>query len=142
MRLAPSHLAPIALAASASAAAYDPIVLSRGWERVDYVEDAGCIGEVGSNGRFYVLAVYGMEPGEPAELVITNGDMPPIVRRVRADMRGKWQDYYVPFRPNRGEGGFVTATLISVGCQVPLSFAWRRQIGWDEPPPLENPNRR
>lgn len=120
MRVATSHLALIALVASTAAAAYDPIVLARGWERVDYAEDAQCTGEVGSNGRFYVLAVYGMEPGEPAQLVITNGDMPPIVRRVRADTRGKWQDYYLPFRPNRGEGGFVTATLTSASCRLSL----------------------
>lgn len=142
MRIATSHLALIALVAGGSAAAYDPLVLKRGWQRVDYAEDAGCTGEVGSNGRFYVVAVYGMEPGEPAELVIANDDMPPIVRRVRADTRGNWQDYYIPFRPNRGEGGFVTATLTAASCRVPLAFAWRRAKGWEQPPPLVNPYRR
>jgi hypothetical protein len=142
MQIAGSQLALIALVASASAAAYDPVVLARGWERVDYVESEQCTGEVGSNGRFYVLSVYGLEPGEPARLTIANGDMPPIVRAVRADKRGKWQDYYVPFRPNRGEGGSVSATLTSASCSVPLGFPWRRAKGWNQPPAIENPNRR
>jgi hypothetical protein len=141
MRTATPHLALIALIASASAAAYDPIVLARGWERVDYVEREPCTGEVGSNGRFYIMAVYGLAPGEPARLVVANGDMPPIVRSVHANTRGKWQDYYIPFRPNRGEGGFVTATLTSASCSVPLGFAWRRAKGRDEPPSLDDPFR-
>ena len=142
MQVPASHLALIALLASASAAAYDPIVLSRGWERVDHVESEPCTGEVGSNGRFFVLSVYGLDPGEPARLTIANGDMPPIERAVRADTRGKWQDYYVPFRPNRGDGGFVSATLASASCRVPLGFSWRRAKGWEEPRAIENAYRR
>ena len=126
----------IALATAGSAAAYDPIVLEKGWVRVAGYDGETCAGEVGSNGKFYVLTVAGLAPYEPARLLIANGDMPPLDRVVRADGAGRWQDYYIPFRPNRGGGGYVTATLDSASCRVPLGFAWSRAIGWDEPPPL------
>lgn len=126
-----------ALAASAvSAVAYDPIVLTRGWYRIDAFDDGKCAGEVGTNGRFYVISASGFAPGEPAFLTITNGDMRPIERAVEADGDGRWQDYYIPFRPNRGEGDLVTVTLAGERCIVPLGFEWRRARGWDESPPL------
>lgn len=120
------------------AMAYDPIVSARGWERVASHEDGPCYGEVGSNGQFYVLAVYGMDPGEEAQLTIRSGDMPPIRRTVRANAGGAWRDYYIPFRANR-DGGAVYATISSASCQVPLDFSWSRKKGWDEPAPLRNP---
>lgn len=122
--------------AASAAPAYDPIVVARGWERVDTYDDGECAGEVGTNGRFYVISVSGLEPGEPAGLTITNGDMRPIERTVRADGTGEWSEYYIPFRFNRGEGDAVTVTLAGQTCTVPLGFTWRRAKGWDEPPPL------
>jgi hypothetical protein len=105
MRIA---LAAALAATAASAAAYDPIVLKRGWYRVDAFDDGECAGEVGTNGKFYVISASGFAPGEPAFLTITNGDMHPIERAVRADGNGNWQDYYVPFRPNRDEPAPLT----------------------------------
>lgn len=122
--------------AASAAAAYDPIVLKRGWYRVDAFDNGNCAGEVGTNGQFYVISVSGFAAGEPAYLTITNGDMRPIERAVRADVTGRWQDYYIPFRPNRGEGDLVTVTVAGERCTVPLDFEWRRAKGWDEPAPL------
>ncbi|MCB2088657.1 MAG: hypothetical protein KDD98_07510 [Sphingomonadaceae bacterium] len=137
-----ARIAPLlALAATGTAQAYDPIVSKQGWVRVDSYQDRQCYGEVGTNGRFYVLAVYGMEPGERAQLTITNGDMQPIRREVRANSGGKWTDYYIPFRFGTGEGGYVTATISGQSCQVPLGFSWQRSKGWEEKPPLRNPYR-
>lgn len=124
-----------ALGLAGSASAYDPIVTETGWTRVDSAEDGRCYGEVGTNGQFYVLAVYGMEPGETMRLTIGGGDMVPIRRSVRADGGGAWQDYYIPFRFNR-QGGQIYATISGSTCQVPLSFTWKRKLGWDEPAPL------
>lgn len=130
-------LAAVTLAFTASAAAaYDPIVPKRGWYRVDAFANADCAGEIGTNGQFYVISASGFAPGEPAYLTITNGDMRPIERVVRTDDAGRWQEYYIPFRYNRGEGGLVTVTLAGESCTVPLDFAWRRAKGWDEPAPL------
>ncbi len=129
-------LAAALAATAATAAAYDPIVLQRGWYRVDAFDDGECTGEVGTNGQFYVISASGFAPGEKAFLTITNGDMRPIERAVHADADGHWQDYYIPFRPNRGEGDVVTLTLAGERCVVPLGFAWRRAKGWDEPAPL------
>lgn len=129
-------LSLIMAAAGTAAYAYDPVVIARGWERVDAFERGACTGEVGTNGRFYVISASGLEPGERALLTITNGDMRPIKREVRANGDGAWRDYYIPFRPNRGEGGDVTVTLAGAECTVPLAFAWSRAKGWDVPPPL------
>jgi len=131
-----SLIAATLVAWTASAAAYDPIVLERGWYRVDRFTDGTCLGEVGSNGQFYVITVAGLEPGEEARLLLSNGDMPPIDRVVRADFGGRWRDYYIPFRPNRGEGDLVTLTVRGESCLVPLSFTWHRKKGWEERPPL------
>jgi hypothetical protein len=109
-------------------AAYDPIVLKQGWERVRFVESGPCQAEVGTNGRFYVLAVYGMEPGERANLVLTNGEMRPIVRTVIANSDSVWSDYYVPFQWGRS-GGTVSATISSQSCDVALGFDWTRFRG-------------
>ena len=120
-----SALALTILVAGTAAAAYDPIVISRGWERVDSFERDKCAGEVGTNGKYYVLSTRGFAPGERAYLTITNGDMQPIERAVQIDRRGRWQDYYLPFRYNRA-GGVVEVTIAGETCVVPLSFAWRR----------------
>jgi len=131
-----SVAASLAAVISGAALAYDPIVLTRGWERVDTFQGEQCSGEVGTNGRFYVLSVSGFAPGDPAFLTITNGDMKPIEREVRANAAGEWQEYYIPFRYDRGEGDVVTITLAGETCVVPLGFEWRRAKGWDEPAPL------
>lgn len=128
-------LALAVLGAATSAAAYDPIVLKRGWERVDRFESGECRGEAGTNGRFYVLSAQGFAPGEAVFLTITNGDMKPIERAVRADAGGEWSDYYIPFRYLRA-GGTVEVTLAGDSCVVPLGFAWSRAKAWDEPAPL------
>ncbi len=130
-----SALALILVATGTAQAAYDPVVLKRGWERVDRFEGAECSGEVGTNGRFYVISAEGFAPGERAFLTITNGDMPPIERSVRIDGQGNWQDYYIPFRYNH-VGGAVAVTLATADCVVPLGFTWQRAKGWDEPAPL------
>ena len=122
--------------AASAAAAYDPIVLKRGWYRVDSFDNGECAGEVGTNGQFYVISVSGLAHSEPAFLTITNGDMRPIGRAVQADGAGRWQEYYIPFRYNRGEGDLVTVTVEGERCTVPLDFEWRRAKGWDEPAPL------
>ena len=83
---------------TASASAYDPLVLKRGWERVAFTESEPCEAEVGTNGRFYIIAVYGMEPGERARFTLSNGDMRPIQREVTADNSGISTNYYAPFR--------------------------------------------
>ena len=112
----------VVIASVAPAAAYDPIVLERGWYRVDAFESGECAGEVGTNGRFYAISASGFAPSETAYLTITNGDMVPIERAVRTSGAGRWQDYYIPFRPNRGEGGEVTVTLAGQSCTVPLEL--------------------
>ena len=122
--------------AGSAAAAYDPIVIARGWERVDAFQTGECTGEIGTNGRFYVISAAGFAPGERASLTITNGDMRPIERTIRADAQGAWRDYYIPFRYNREDGDAVTVTLAGEDCVVPLGFAWRRAKGWEEPAPL------
>ncbi len=128
-----AYLIAVTLAAVATtAAAYDPIVLNKGWVRVDRFESEECAGEVGSNGQFYVLSAGGFAPGETLRLTIENGDMPPIDRLHRANERGGLEQYYIPFRPNRGEGGVVLATISGENCSVPLTFAWQRAKGWDE----------
>lgn len=129
-------LLALLLALSTAAAAYDPIVLTRDWYRVTKFANTACTGEVGTNGRFYVLTVDGLEPGEPAYLTIANGDMRRIERAVKADGEGRWRDYYIPFRFNR-DGGNVSVTLASETCTVPFDFAWTRAKGWDEPAPLQ-----
>ncbi len=136
MRIIPAALTLAAILAGGAAAAYDPLVLARGWYRVDAFERDGCAGEVGTNGRFYVISVSGFAPSEAAFLTITNGDMKPIERAVRADGQGNWREYYIPFRFNRGEGDVVGVTLAGKSCVVPLEFAWTRAKGWDEPAPL------
>ena len=141
MRARP-YLIALALSAS-SAAAYDPIVIERGWYRVasDGASDGahGCRGEVRTNGQFYVLAATGLVTGEPGRLQIFNGDMPPIDRAVRANDSGAWQQYYIPFRPNRGEAGRVFARLSAPGCMLTFEVPWQRRKGWDERSPLDNP---
>ena len=128
MRLLRWTILPLLACCAASASAYDPIVLKRGWERVDFTRSGPCEAEAGTNGRFYILAVYGMEPGERAGLTLTNGDMRPIERSVTADSEGVWTDYYIPFRWGH-EGGTVAAAVSSASCDVSLSFDWKRFRG-------------
>lgn len=125
------------VALAASATAYDPIVRERGWEQVDRYQSDRCAGEAGTNGQAYVLAGTGFAPGEPLVLTIANGDMTPILRRVRADGDGAWRDYYLPFRWHRA-GGIVEVTLAGEDCAIPLSFAWTRVRSGVEAGPFDN----
>ena len=136
MRTIPAAVSLAAVLAGSAAAAYDPLVLERGWYRVDAFESEGCAGEVGTNGQFYVISASGFAPREPAFLTITNGDMKPVERVVRADAQGNWREYYIPFRYNRGEGDTVGVTLAGPSCVVPLAFDWTRAKGWNAPAPL------
>lgn len=135
-------LAAFAAAVATPAPAYDPVVLAKGWYRVASDQADGCRAEVGTNGQFYVLSVVGLEPDESGRLRITNGDMKPIDRAIRADGNGGWQRYYIPFRPNRGEGGMVFAQVIAADCALALEFPWQRRKGWEERAPLEKPSSR
>jgi hypothetical protein len=138
-------IAAAMLACTTGAAAYDPIVTKRGWTRVDLYDDGLCAGEIGTNGKFYVITVLGFEPGETARFRLTNGNMKPIDREVRINRQGGWQEYYIPFRfavdADEARGALVNATLTGSRCRVPLSFTWSRTKGWAEPAPLRNPYR-
>lgn len=114
------------LFSATAAIAYDPIVLERGWVRAAQFTGENCIGEVGTNGQVYVLAASGFAPGETVRLRIENGDMPPIDRLHRADGAGEFEQYYIPFRYNRGASGTVFASVTGQSCTVPLSFDWQR----------------
>lgn len=139
-RLRTKFAAALLLAASGTAQAYDPIVTGRGWHRVASFENGQCQAEVGTNGQFYVIAVYGMAPGERARLILSNEDMKPIDRTVHADDGGHWSEYYIPFLWHH-ENGTVQAFIQSASCTVPLEFEWQRRKSWDEKPPLTNPYR-
>lgn len=120
-------LAGLGLAASAAVPAqgYDPIVLDRGWNRVAHSASGPCEAEVGSNGKFYIIAIYGMAPYEKGHYFLTNGDMTPIDWRVTASAEGEFSRYYIPFRWNR-QGGTVTVDFTSESCNIAMAFDWTR----------------
>jgi len=121
------RILPAALAAWASSAnAYDPIVLERNWERITATQHDGCEAEVGSNGQFYVIAIYGLQAGEKARLHLANEDIKPIVRNINADATGAWSDYYLPFLWHH-QSGRVNVDISSQSCDLTLSFDWKRQ---------------
>jgi len=139
MRMATTPIALAAAALGTATLAYDPIVPARGWYRVASDRSDDCRGEVGTNGQFYVLSVTGLSPGEAGRLQLFNGDMMPIDWTIWADGSGAWQHYYIPFRPNRGEGGVVLAQISAADCSLALEFPWQRRKGWEERPPTQNP---
>lgn len=116
------------LASAVPAAAYDPVVLSRGWVRVASDSTDECEAEVGSNGKFYIVAVYGLQPGERARFYLTNEEIRPIDRRVTADSGGNWSTYYLPFLWNY-TGGTVDIRIDGGACHLSLSFDWERVRG-------------
>lgn len=122
-------IAPVAILAFAGPAlAYDQIVLARGWERVAADGSDQCEAEVGSNGKFYIIAVYGLQPGERARFHLANEDIRPIERRITADGGGHWSNYYLPFLWNH-TGGTVDILIESESCQLSLTFDWERTQG-------------
>jgi hypothetical protein len=129
-------IALLASMAGATATAYDPIVLKRGWQTVASDAMEACRGEVRTNGQIYVLSVTGLDPEESGRLTLSNGDMVPIDRTIRIAADGSWQQYYIPVRPNGGETGRVFARVSTPSCAIALDFPWRRHKGWEEPPPL------
>ncbi|MGD9665198.1 MAG: hypothetical protein AB7U34_08360 [Novosphingobium sp.] len=120
-------LAGLCLTASAAipAHAYDPIVLDRGWSRVAHDVSGSCEAEVGSNGQFYIIAIYGMAPYEQGRYFLTNGDMKPIDWRVKANGDGAFSRYYIPFRWSQ-RGGSVNVDFTSESCNIALAFDWAR----------------
>lgn len=122
-------IAPVAfLALAGPAGAYDPVVLSRGWVRVASDRSDQCEAEVGSNGQFYIIAVYGLQPGERVRFHLANEDIRPIERRITADGGGHWSNYYLPFLWNH-TGGTVDTLITGETCQLSLSFDWKRTQG-------------
>ncbi|MFZ1741223.1 MAG: hypothetical protein WAT93_00110 [Pontixanthobacter sp.] len=111
---------------SVATSAYDPVILAKGWERVDFASAEGCEAEIGTNGQFYVIAVYGMRPDEAGSFYLTNEDIKPINRRIRANQQGNWSEYYVPYLWGRS-GGLVNINIASESCALNLSFEWKLQ---------------
>jgi hypothetical protein len=120
-------IALLAAIAASAAAAYDPIVLKRGWYRVASDTADACRGEVGTNGQVYILSVTGLDPDQGGRLTIYNGDMVPIDRAIRTRADGSWQQYYIPVRLNGVREGTVFARVSTPGCAVALTFPWRRK---------------
>lgn len=118
-------LAGLLAVSPVAGSAYDPIVLKRGWERVAYVKGGGCEAEIGSNGQFYVIAIYGMRPGEIGHFYLTNEDIIPISHGIRANRVGNWSKYYIPFLWHR-DSGMVAINIDSQSCSLNLSFEWTR----------------
>ena len=129
-------IALLAASVATGAAAYDPIVIKRGWQPVASDQFAGCRGEVRTNGQIYVLAVTRLDPDEDGRLTLFNGDMIPIDRAIHIADDGSWQQYYIPVRPGGGESGRVFARISTPSCEVALEFPWQRRKGWEELPPL------
>lgn len=96
-----------------------------GWAEVARARDGGCALSVTGNGRYFRIAASGLEPGASGRFVLTNGDMPPLDWRVRADGSGDFARYYLPFRWHR-EGDTVAVAIDGGGCALSASFDWRR----------------
>lgn len=138
MRMATIWMTLAAAVLGGAALGYDQVVIEREWYRVASDQADGCRGEVGTNGQFYVISVTGLSPGETGRLNLSNGDMVPIDWAIQATEQGRWQHYYLPFRPNRGEGAMVSAQISMASCELALEFPWQRRKGWEERPPLQN----
>jgi len=96
-----------------------------GWSEVARDRDGDCRLSVTGEGRFYRIAAQGLGPGERARLFVSNGDMKPLDWSVRADARGEFARYYLPFRWHRG-GDTVAVSLDGGGCALFAAFDWRR----------------
>lgn len=122
-------LAPLAiLLAAAPAAAVEPI--DAAWPQVARVRDGACELTVSGNGRFYRIAASGLEPGEQGRFFLSNGDMPPLDWRIRANGDGEFARYYLPFRHNRNleaiPGDTVRIAVQTFACDLTAAFEWRR----------------
>jgi hypothetical protein len=107
--------APLSAAAPADA----------GWSEVARARDGDCRLNVTSEGRFFRIAASGLGSREPARFFLANGDMKPIAWTVRANGRGEFARYYLPFRWHR-EGDTVAVSLTSEGCELFAAFDWQR----------------
>ncbi len=115
--------------ASAPAAAWDEIVVERGWDTVAQTDDdADCKAVALGNGMVFRISGTGLRPGEAVSFHLENDDMRPLDYRIVADGSGSWSKFYMPFRWNR-PGGQVTVSMDSASCSLTLSFPWTRQNG-------------
>ena len=111
------------IATAASAQTVQPI--DARWSEVTRNRDGDCRLNITSEGRFFRIAASGLGSGEPARFFLSNGDMKPIAWRVRANERGEFARYYLPFRWHR-EGDTVAASLVSESCELFAAFDWER----------------
>ena len=76
-----SASARLLLAATASAAAAgpataaDPIVERRGWPQVALADGGDCAAEVRGNGKIFVIAGEGLQPGEELRIRLSNSEI-------------------------------------------------------------------
>ncbi|MCA1662635.1 MAG: hypothetical protein LC648_11040 [Novosphingobium sp.] len=116
-------IAALALVDAAPSRAAEPI--DAGWSEVARDRDGECRLSVTGEGRFFRIAATGLRSGEPARLFLSNGDMKPLDWAVRADGRGEFARYYLPFRWHRG-GDTVAVSLESGDCALFAAFDWER----------------
>jgi hypothetical protein len=88
-------------------------------------EETGCQLLIRGNGIYYKISAAGLAPGEEARFYVTNQDMRPIDRKVRANQGGGWAEFYVPFLA-KYHAGSVEVTISSATCHVRTGFDWRR----------------
>ena len=103
------------------------VTLDRSWPRLAATRHNGCTLAITGNGRFLSLQASGLIPGEPLELILRNGDMPPLRARPFADPHGRWTRLYIPFRFNR-PGGLVRVVLHAARCRLDAAVRWRPAV--------------
>jgi hypothetical protein len=125
----PLALAAALIAFTGPAAAWDEIVVERGWAIVAETGDSeDCRAWALSNGKIMRFSAAGLAPGEEVSFHLENDDMRPLDYRLVADGSGTWSKFYVPFRWDRA-GGLVTVSMDSASCSLTLSLPWTRQNG-------------
>jgi hypothetical protein len=113
------------LAVAGSAHAYDPIVLTRGWQQLAHDRNGDCQAEARGNGQLVYIYATGLGADVAAHYYLTNGDMSPIDWDIRADGNGEWARYYIPYRPT-ARGGDVNVAISTDTCSLTLAFQWQR----------------
>ena len=113
----------LAIGAAAPSHAVEPV--EGGWSEIARDRDGDCRLSVTGEGRFFRIAATGLRPGERARLFLSNGDMKPLDWSIRADGRGEFARYYLPFRWHR-DGDTVAVSLTGGECAVATAFDWRR----------------
>ena len=113
----------IAVMVASTAQAVEPI--DSNWSEVATARDGDCRMTVTGEGRFFRIAATGLGPGERARMFLSNGDMKPIDGSIRADGRGEFARYYLPFRWHR-DGDTVAVSLESERCALFAAFDWSR----------------